>query len=110
MKRNEASLSPIFRLSALAVLPLLLGAKGGCSSGGGVPIGQDTDPVAKCTLEDCSALARTEEAKPCDDGSSVGRSVCAKKGDGTCFWDFPACPSSMNSGSCTAAECAAVGT
>src|SRR5262249_4469953 len=40
MKPNVSSLSPLFRLSALAALPLLLGATGSCSSGGVVPIGQ----------------------------------------------------------------------
>src|SRR6478735_1680202 len=92
MKRNDTSLSPVFRLSALAVLPLLLGVSDGCSAGQ-VPIGQDRDPVGQCSPAACSGLGATEDAKLCSDGSSVGRSVCAKKSDGTCFWDFPTCPS-----------------
>ena len=110
MRRN-ASLSTIFRFSALAALPLLLGAKGGgCSFGGDVPVGQDQDhDGGSCSLDDCAGIASTNEAKVCSDGSSLGRTVCAKKGDGTCFWDFPACPSgSTPAGSCTQEDCAGI--
>jgi hypothetical protein len=103
MKRSVASLSPIWRVGSLAVLPLLLGAKGGC--GGDVQVGKDQDPVRMCSADDCKGLQAPAESKLCSDGSSLGRTVCATKSDGTCFWDFPACPSTMPSSSCTPDDC-----
>src|SRR4051794_18463743 len=90
--------------ATLLVLPLL-GAKGGCGSS--VPVGQDNEPVT-CGAGACDGIAKTLEAKLCSDGSSVGRTVCAKKDDTTCFWDFPECPGSSQS-SCSTAECAGLG-
>src|SRR4051794_7073504 len=93
MKRvNGSLLTRFFQLStAFVALPLLMGAKGGCSAGGDVPVGSD-DHLSGCGPHDCDDKAATLEAKLCSDGSGVGRTVCAEHTDGTCFWDFPACP------------------
>jgi hypothetical protein len=102
MKRHTSLKRYLHVTATLFALPLLAGAKGGgCSSN--VPVGVDNEP-AVCGAGACNGLEQTLEAKVCSDGSSVGRSVCAKKEDGTCFWDFPACPVG-NTDSCSPAEC-----
>ncbi len=45
-----------------------------------------------CTQNDCAGLPMDQIAKLCPDGSTVTANVCAKQSDGTCNWDFPACP------------------
>lgn len=46
----------------------------------------------RCAPADCNDLSAPTDAKLCADGSSVSRTVCATSSAGTCFWDFPACP------------------
>jgi hypothetical protein len=107
MKRHTLLGRCLHITATLIVLPLLAGAKGGaCSSD--VPVGTDNEPGV-CGPGACDGLEQTLEAKLCSDGSSVGRSVCAKKEDGTCFWDFPACPAGGGQSSCSLSECANLG-
>jgi len=64
---------------------------------GGTPAeagsGHDASGPASCAPSDCAGLAALADAKVCPDGTSLGRSVCAKSTyTGQCEWDFPACP------------------
>ena len=95
MKRvNGSLLTRFFQLStAFVALPLLMGAKGGCSAGD-VPVGTD-DHLAGCSPHDCDDLGRNLESKLCSDGSGLGRTVCAHIPTAPVFRIFPRAPPSM---------------
>jgi hypothetical protein len=45
-----------------------------------------------CTQADCAGLPMDQIAKLCPDGSTVTANVCTRQANGSCNWDFPACP------------------
>jgi Antistasin family len=97
MKALHSGYRIVWTAALLAASPLLAGADGGgCNTGGKIDVGSGApgdDAGSSCTQADCAGQGATAEAKICSDGSSLGRSVCARSSStGKCAWDFPACP------------------
>ena len=90
------------KASTFASMILTFGMLVAC--GGAVSLGQNGGQLqkgAKCTT--CSGAAPAD-AKQCADGTAIGRD-CLSNGDGTCGYEFPACPGDL----CQASECTGPG-
>lgn len=84
------------KASTFASMILTFGMLVAC--GGAVSLGQNGGQLqkgAKCTT--CSGAAPAD-AKQCADGTAIGRD-CLSNGDGTCGYEFPACPGDTPAGS-----------
>ncbi len=84
------------KTSTIASLALALGMLVAC--GGNVSLGANGGQLQKgekCTT--CTGPVQ-EDARLCSDGTGLGRE-CLSQGDGTCSYDFPACPGDTPVGS-----------
>ena len=58
-----------------------------------------------CEPDACRGLPVPDDAKPCPNGTTLTRTVCAPTFDGKCAWAFPRCPRIGDGDACVQEDC-----